>query len=92
VTISPPPPFIAKTNLQSESSMLAAEPHVNKDVAGYDFLEDGEPIAESILRGPTNLEGAKGAETDRPVLAELEGVVLQSPPPSTKKVLPPPPS
>ena len=59
---------------------------MNEDVEGYDFVEDGEPVAESIHRGPSNIAGNAEAEVERPVLAELEGIVMQSPPPSTKKV------
>lgn len=57
----------------------------NLDITDYDFPEDGASIADNLHLGDSNLPASFIDGVERPILAELEGIVMNSPP-SAKKV------
>lgn len=57
----------------------------NEDILGYNFPDDGASIAEMLHLGDSNLPANYIDGEERPILAELEGIVINSPP-SAKKV------
>ena len=63
----------------------AIEAPRNLDITDYDFPEDGISIADSLHLGDPNLTADLIDGEERPILAELDGIVINSPP-SAKKV------
>ena len=58
----------------------------NKEILGYNFPEDGASVAEMLHLGDSNLPANYIDGEERPILAELEGIVINSPH-SAKKVI-----
>lgn len=75
-------PFLPSLTLR----LLLAEAPVNYSITDYDFLEDGDLISESLLLGDSCVTALSVDGEERPVLAELEGIVTKTPPGSAKKV------
>lgn len=69
---------------------LITGPSVNAEMLQYDFSEDGFAVAEGLHHGKSQSLAATGDGEERPVLAELEGIVMKTPTGSPKKVVDPP--